>query len=263
VTALVHREAGPVDGPPALLVHGFPESSYMWRELLEALGGAGYRAVAPDLAGFGDSPADRPGTWERHVEALEEFRQAQELDDVVLVVHDWGGLIGLRWACDHPGAARALVICDTGFFADGRWHGMGEALRGEGGDDVMASMTPALMGQALGQLAPGMDEHALAEYTKCLDDDDRRAAILDLYRSGDFEKLEPYAGCLAALDLPTLLLWGAGDELSPVAAAERLQAELPRADLVVIDGAGHFVWDDAGETAAAAVLAFLASEQQS
>src|SRR5215208_2298517 len=77
----------------------------MWRELLEALGGAGYRAVAPDLAGFGDSPADRPGTWERHVEALEEFRQAQELDDVVLVVHDWGGLIGLRWACDHPGAA--------------------------------------------------------------------------------------------------------------------------------------------------------------
>ena len=51
------------------------------------------------------------------------------LDRVALVGHDWGGLIGLRWACDHPDAVWAIVASDTGFFADGRWHGMADALR--------------------------------------------------------------------------------------------------------------------------------------
>ncbi len=72
---IAYREAGPEDGPPVLLLHGFPESSYMWRDLLPALAGAGCRAIAPDFPGYGDSPADPPGTWERHVEALERFRR--------------------------------------------------------------------------------------------------------------------------------------------------------------------------------------------
>ena len=54
-----------------LLVHGYPESSYMWRDILPPLADAGCYALAPDLPGFGDSPADPPGTWERQVEALE------------------------------------------------------------------------------------------------------------------------------------------------------------------------------------------------
>ena len=69
--SLAFREAGPADGPVALLVHGFPQSSYMWRDMTPAIADAGWRAVAPDLAGFGDSPLDPPGTWERQVEALE------------------------------------------------------------------------------------------------------------------------------------------------------------------------------------------------
>ena len=68
---LAFREAGPADGPVALLVHGFPQSSYMWRDVLPAVAAAGWRGLAPDLAGFGDSPLDPPGTWERQVEALE------------------------------------------------------------------------------------------------------------------------------------------------------------------------------------------------
>jgi haloalkane dehalogenase len=77
---LAYREARPegwaAGGPEALLVHGWPESSYMWRHLLPALAEAGYRAVAPDLPGYGDSEPDPPGTWERHVAALERFRVA-------------------------------------------------------------------------------------------------------------------------------------------------------------------------------------------
>ena len=93
---MAYREALP-DEPaglaPVLCVHGFPQSSYVWRHLLPALAESGRRAVAPDLRGFGDSAPDPPGTWEHHVEALEWFRQQVGLDRFVLVVHDWGCLL--------------------------------------------------------------------------------------------------------------------------------------------------------------------------
>jgi haloalkane dehalogenase len=81
--------------------------------------------------------------------------------------------------------------------------------------------------------------------------------LLELYRSGDFAKLEPYQGRLAALGVPTLIIWGADDRFSPVAGAHRFHREIPGSELVVIDGAGHFVWDDEPKTAVAAVVAFL------
>src|SRR5918998_5510268 len=114
------------------MVHGYPQSSHMWRHALRAVAAKGWRGIAPDLAGFGDSPPDPPGTWERHVEAIERLREELGLGRVALVVHDWGGLIGLRWACDHPEAVSSLVISGTGFFSDGKWHGMAKALRAEG-----------------------------------------------------------------------------------------------------------------------------------
>src|SRR6476646_3991614 len=87
--ALPERDRGLA---PALCLHGFPETSYMWRSVLSALADAGRRAIAPDLPGFGDSPPDPPGTWERHNEALERFRRELGLERVALLVHDWGGL---------------------------------------------------------------------------------------------------------------------------------------------------------------------------
>src|SRR5262245_54359344 len=134
---IAYREATPErDGNhiPALCLHGFPETSYMWRYVLEGLAESGRRALAPDLPGFGNSPPDPPGTWERHTRAVERFRTELGLERVALIVHDWGGLIGLRWACEHPDAVDVLVVSSTGFFPDGKWHGMARALRtaGEG-----------------------------------------------------------------------------------------------------------------------------------
>src|SRR5688500_10073988 len=114
------RSAGDPADPAVLLVHRYPASSYMWRTALDALAARGLYAVAPDLPGYGDAEprAGGPQSWERHVEALERFRAAQGLGRVALVGHDWGGLIGLRWACDHPDAVWAIVASDTGFFPD-------------------------------------------------------------------------------------------------------------------------------------------------
>lgn len=255
-TGLAYREAG--HGDPVLLVHGYPESSFMWRHLLPALAAAGKRAVAPDLAGFGDSPADPPGTWERHVESLERFRWAIGVERAALVVHDWGGLIGLRWACHHPDAVSSLVISSTGFFPDARWHGLAEALRRDvDGERMIEGMTRTSFGELMLATSPSFDDAALDEYWKAFSDEDRRRSQLDLYRSGDFTKLEQYEGRVSALGVPVLLVWGENDGFAPVGAGRRFEAELPDARLVVLDGAGHFVWEDAPERTCGEVIGFL------
>ena len=258
---LAYREAGSPGDPPVLLLHGYPESSYMWRDLLPAVAGAGRRAVAPDLAGFGDSEPDPPGTWERHVASIERFRTSAGLDHVTLVVHDWGGLIGLAWACEHPDAVSALVLSGTGFFSDGKWHGMAEAMRTEGtGEEIVSNLDRAGFGAMLSQSSVGISDDALDEYWKAFDGDVRRRGHLELYRSLDFEQLARYDGGLAALGGPALLLWGANDPFAPVASAERFQRELPETELVVVEDAGHFVFADAPEPCAEAVTAFLAAK---
>ena len=254
--SLQHREQGPPDGRVVLMVHGYPESSYMWRHLLPDVAAAGWRGVAPDLAGYGDSAPDPPATWERHMAALEGFRTEQGIELCVLVVHDWGGLIGLRWACEHPDAVRALVISCSGFFPDGKWNGMGRALREEGtGEQLVEGLDRAGLAAALRSASTGMGDDAIDEYWKGYADEVRRRGQLEMYRSGDFEKLAGYR--LADLDVPVLLLWGADDPFAPVAGAHRFARELRHTELVAIEGVGHFVFEDEPERCSEAVLGFL------
>jgi haloalkane dehalogenase len=254
---LSHRESGPADGPVALLLHGYPESSYMWEGVMPAVADAGWRALAPDLAGFGDSPPDPPGTWERRVEQLERFRSELGIERCVPVMHDWGGLIGMWWACEHPEAVEALVISSTGFFSDGKWSGMAKALQEPGtGEQLLESLDRDAFAGVLRQQCLPMTDAALDEYWKAYADEERRRGQLELYRSGDFSKLERFD--LAALGVPALLLWGEDDEFAPVAGAHRFQRELPATELVVVEGARHFVWEDAPQECAAALTGFLA-----
>jgi haloalkane dehalogenase len=255
------REAGEAGAPVALLVHGYPNTSYLWKDVLPAVAAAGYRAVAPDLPGYGDSELDgSTGTWAEHVAALDAFVTEHGLAPVALVVHDWGGLIGLRWACEHPDAISALVIADTGFFPDGKWHGLALAMRTEGqGEELMANMTRDTLSAVLRSASPQVTEAALDEYFKAFSTPERRAAQLALYRSGDFEELSQYEGALAAMDVPTKIIWGARDEFAPVASAHRFAKEIPHAELVVLDEAGHFIQEDAPERVAQEVGGFLAA----
>ena len=247
---LAYRSAGDSRHRVALLVHGYPESSYMWRHLLPALAGDGWRVLAPDLPGYGDSEPDPPGTWERHVEALQRFVRELGLGPVALVTHDWGVSIGLRWACDHPGSVQALAISDGGFFSDRRWHDLGDALRTpERGEQLIRSYTREGFGDALRAVSTGMSDGALDEYWKAFADDARRLCHLDLYRSGDFEKFIPYEGRLAALGAPALIVWGGRDRFASAQMAHRFHRELDGSELAIFDAAGHFVWEDVPEEA--------------
>jgi pimeloyl-ACP methyl ester carboxylesterase len=124
------------------------------------------------------------------------------------------------------------------------------------GEELVDGMTRETFGQVLRATAP-MDDAALDEYFKAFGDEARRRGQLELYRSGDFSELRAYEGCLAALGVPALVLWGEEDPFAPLAGAHRFARELPGAELVVLEGVGHFVFDEAPERANAAIVPFL------
>lgn len=230
----------------------------MWTGLMDALAGAGRRSLAPDLYCLGDSNDPGPATFEHNLEAFGEWIAELDVGPVALVVHDWGGFIGLAWACEHPDLVSALVIADTGFFADGKWHGMAEGLRSEAGEEVMAAIDrDGFAGLLRADGAPFTDEDVDAYWHPFAVGRGREAA-LEFYRSMDFEKLAPYEGKLATLGVPSLILWGADDQFAPLSGAERFESEIPDARLVALEGTGHFVFDQEPDRSIAEVIGFLA-----
>jgi len=123
------------------------------------------------------------------------------------------------------------------------------------GEELVAALDRDGFAGVLRASSSGIGDDAVDEYWKAFADDVRRRGLLELYRSGDFEKLADYR--LADLDVPALLLWGEKDEFAPVAGAQRFERELPDTELVVVEGAGHFVFEDAPERCAEAVTSFL------
>ena len=115
---LAYVEAGPPDGEPVLLLHGEPSWSFLYRTVMPVLADAGLRAIAPDLAGFGRS--DKPmnvsdHSFARHVEWIRALAfDRLDLHGLTLVGQDWGGLIGLRLAAEHPGRFARVVAANTG-----------------------------------------------------------------------------------------------------------------------------------------------------
>ncbi|MGB2711322.1 MAG: alpha/beta fold hydrolase, partial [Conexibacter sp.] len=114
---LAHLDEG--EGAPVLLVHGEPTWSFLWRHAIPPLCEAGYRCVVPDHAGFGRS--DKPValdwyTYDRHVANLADLAERLDLRDATVVVHDWGGPIGLRLAVEQPERFARIVAMDTGLF---------------------------------------------------------------------------------------------------------------------------------------------------
>jgi haloalkane dehalogenase len=261
--AIAYREAlpdGPQTGPPVVCVHGFPESSRMWVPLMEALAAAGRRGLAPDMYGFGDSAAFGPATFENARERFAEWIDALGLESIALAVHDWGGFVGLSWACDHPDRVDGLVVSNTGFFADGKWHGMAKLLRSEQGEEIIGALDRDGFKAVMDPKGEVFGEEDLDAYWAPFAEDAGgrgQRATLEFYRSMDMEKLEPWQGKLGEIGAPALLLWGADDQFAPLAGAKRFEREIPGAKLLAIDGAGHFVFDERPDVAVPAVVGFL------
>jgi haloalkane dehalogenase len=110
-------DEGPRVAAPVLMLHGEPSWSYLYRKMIPIITAAGHRAVAPDLAGFGrsDKPARREDyTYQFHVDVMTGLIKSLDLREITLVGQDWGGLIGLRIAAEHPDRFARIVVANTG-----------------------------------------------------------------------------------------------------------------------------------------------------
>lgn len=111
-----YLDEGDKNGQVVLLMHGEPSWSYLYRKMIPGLVAAGYRVLAPDLAGFGrsDKPSERNDyTYQRHVDWMAQWLLAMGVNDIVLFCQDWGGLIGLRLVAEHESLFSGVVAANT------------------------------------------------------------------------------------------------------------------------------------------------------
>ena len=207
----------------AVFVHGNP-GSIQTASLVRPRGRGGRRS-APRHARLRRSRQARGlrlhdrGLW-RHLDgALEQLG----VERAHIVVHDFGGPWGLRWAVDNPGAYASTTLVNTGMLYDYSWHVLAKIWRLRGLGELFFTMTTrTAMRQALkrGQPTP-LPEEAFELFYKANKDKGTQRAILRLYRASPERLLEPLAAPLRELDRPTLVVWGAHDPYIKVEYAEQ------------------------------------------
>ncbi|HEY2072422.1 MAG TPA: alpha/beta fold hydrolase [Gaiellaceae bacterium] len=253
------------EGPPVLLIHGEPTSSYLWRNLIPPLVASGYRTVAPDLIGFGGSDKPEDVGWysyDRHVASIAQLVDELGLRGITLVVHDWGGPIGLRFAVEHEELVDRLVVLDTGI-GGGRppselWLRFREVVRSAGAD-----VDPARLVES--GTVGGLTDEARAAYAAPFPTPGSKAGVRAFPElvpaEPDHPNTEPMnrvRESLRSWTKPTLVVWGSEDAALPAALAHVFSELIPGAgEPVVLEGAGHFLQEDRPDELAAAILGFL------
>lgn len=251
-------------GNPILLLHGEPTSSFLWRKLVPQLPG---RKIAPDLIGFGRS--DKPPeigwySYDRHVDSIARLVEELDLTELTLVVHDWGGPIGLRIAVEHPERIARLVILDTGI-GGGRppsetWLRFRAVVR-----ELGAALDIGRLVEA--GTAQGLDDDVRAAYDGAFPTPESKAGALAFPELVPTEPDHPNTApmnrvreALRSWQKPTLVVWGAEDAVLPPEHAQGFVDLIPGAEgPVLIEGAGHFLQEDRPDELAEAIRTFVLS----
>jgi pimeloyl-ACP methyl ester carboxylesterase len=257
-------EAGPEDArEAAVFVHGNPGSVHDWARLVEATGKHG-RAVALDMPGYGeaDRPEDFPYTIEGYAAHLGGALEQLEIERAHLILHDFGGPWGLRWAIDHPDAYASTTLVDTGALYGYRWHSLAKIWRVRGLGELFFAITTrpaARMALKRGQPRP-LPEEAFELFYAADKDRGTQRAILRLYRASPPSAIEVMGAPLREMNRPTLVVWGAHDPYIKVEHAEKQRRVFPDAEVVVLEESGHWPMWDAPEEIEAAIVPFLARQ---
>ena len=264
---LAYVEAGPPDGEPVLLLHGEPSWSFLYRKVVPVLAAAGLRAIAADLIGFGrsDKPAEiADHSYAGHVEWVRAFAfDALDLREVTLVGQDWGGLIGLRLVAEHPDRFARVVAANTGLPTGDQpmpqvWLRFREVVR----------TAPALSVSRLVQSGcqTTLPPDVLAAYDAPFPDPSYAAAVRAMPDLVPAEPDNPASAAnraawrqLAAWDKPFLVAFSDRDPITG-AMAPVLTRAVPGAagrEHPVLQGAGHFLQEDAGEELGTIIATFI------
>ncbi len=252
------RDSGPRDAPAVVLLHGFGGSLHTWEAWAQGLQ-ASHRVVRYDQPGAGLSAPDRLGQYtdERGMQVLAALMDQLGLQRASLVGHSMGGRLAWRMAADQPQRVHQLVlVAPDGFASPGFDYGQAPEVGWVTGllrwalprPVLRASLAPAYANAA------AMTDDLVTRYHALMLAPGNRQALLDRMRQLVLQPPPPF---LARIQAPTLLLWGAADQMIPVANAADYQRAMPQARLVQLPGVGHLPQEEAAAASLAAVAAFL------
>jgi pimeloyl-ACP methyl ester carboxylesterase len=255
-------EAGPAEASEAVVfIHGNPGSADDWEALVGAVGASGRRAVAFDLPDFGETLA--PVGFEHSVPGYAAFVEAAlaalGIERVGLVLHDFGGPIGLAWAAANVDRLTSVTLFDTGILPGYKWHRLARIWRTPVlGEVFMATATRGAFHFLVNRSEPRDLPRPFLD--RMYDQYDRRTkrAVLALYRDTDPGAAAPMlSAALRARQIPALVIWGAADAYLPASFAERQREAFPAAEVHVLDDSGHWPFADAPEKCESLLLNFL------
>jgi haloalkane dehalogenase len=251
------------EGDPVLLLHGEPTWSFLYRKLIPPLA-AGARCIAPDYFGFGrsDKPTGRDWySYDRHVASITRLVAELDLRDITLVVQDWGGPVGFRFAVENPERVARLVVMNTGIGARApgeEWLRFQAFMRRVGTEIVAGQLV------RLSLVQPTSDE-IIAAYDAPFPVPESRVGIVQFPELVATSSAHPSGPAMLAvrdrlreLDRPALVLFSDSDPIFSRQAAEVMKGMLMNAELdPPVEGAGHFLQEDRGEVLGERIVSWI------
>ncbi|MCC8408554.1 alpha/beta hydrolase [Mucilaginibacter sp. UR6-1] len=268
---IFYREAGTAGKPTLLLLHGFPSSSHMFRQLFSQLS-ADFHLIAPDYPGFGYSASPDPATFEYSFDQLanltEQFIDSLGLTNIVFYMQDYGGPIGFRIAAERPELVKGLIIQN----ANAYMQGLGPAVQQIGAlaraNDIAgldAAVNHMMSYQGIKEQyvcgvnsadAISPDSYTLDHFLMEQPGRKEIQKILFNNYASNFPKYPQWQQYLRNNQPPTLITWGKNDVIFPSSGALAYRQDLPDAEIHLYNG-GHFLLEEYGTAIAELIRAFI------
>ena len=262
------------NGEPVVLLHGDPTWGYLWRNIIPRLAKIA-RCVVPDHMGMGKSEVPRepyPYRLVHHIANLEALMIELDLRNITLVVHDWGGPVGLGFAIRHPDRIKRLVISNT--WASARWPGapfprLIEMIRSSGGEKFVLEKNGYLERALIGTTrhAERLSGPVMDAYRAPFPTPESRVAMLCWSRDIPVTEADPSFPEMQRIEnsltlfakIPTLVVWGMLDPVLPDAVLRWWRNIYPQATIHEIEEASHFLQEDAPQRIGCHISEFMAA----
>jgi len=270
---IFYREAGPKNAPTILLLHGFPTSSQMFRNLIPLLADK-YHVVAPDYPGFGQSSmperTEFEYTFDNLAKVVDHFTDAVRLKKYSLYVQDYGAPIGYRLASSHPERIESIIVQNGNAYDEGLDNDFWKPIKAYWNAPKDLTKREALRGALVFDATKWQYTHGVSEVEKVSPDgpahdqfllnrDGNQEIQLDLFLSyGSNPPLYPqWQAYFRKHQPPMLIAWGKNDQIFPATGAEPNKRDLKAIEYHLLD-AGHFALETKGEEIASLMRSFLA-----
>ena len=260
------------DGETVVLLHGDPTWGYLWRRFIPPISDT-HRVIVPDHMGMGKSSVPKtpyPYLLRHHISNLEELISSLKLRNITLVLHDWGGPVGMGFAIRHPELIKRLVLMNTWAFAKwpaGELPRLLQIIRSEKGESFVLEkngyVKRALLGTA--NYPENYTSEVLNAYLSPFPTPESRLALLCWSRDitvnesdqsyRDMKHIEDNLTLFS--DIPVLLIWGMLDPVLPGYVLEKWRRIYPHAQVLVIEDASHFLQEDSPERVIGETKRFL------